>query len=101
MKEKYNRFLAGDGKRISFLMLVIFALALVFIIVVSVTGDRVPDESKHADLSWNEGWTLSDGTELSMPYKENGDTTIKNTLPEGLTRNDSVVFSSGYQPFAY
>ncbi len=81
-------------------MLAIFILALLFFVLIGVMGDRKKTDSHSSDLNWSEGWLLADGTELTLPCadKVNDSLTIHKTLPEGLTDQDSLVFSSGYQP---
>ncbi len=81
-------------------MLVIFISALIFIPIISLTGEKVSSSSVPAELDFSEGWLLSDGTELKLPFadKENDSLTVHKTLPDNLTKQDSIVFSSGYQP---
>ncbi len=81
-------------------MLLIFALSLLFILRIGTTGSSVAADLVPADLLWNDGWLLPDGTELSLPCadKVNDQLTIRKTLPQGLTEQDCLVFSSGYQP---
>lgn len=100
MKRTNDQFRSEIGKKTNQIMLVIFTLALVFILVMGVTGEKTACEHVPADLNWNEGWLLPDGTELTLPYADKGNAsiTIRKTLPQGLTEQDSLVFSSGYQP---
>ncbi len=81
-------------------MLVISVMAIVFILVVGSAGGGKTDGPAIEDFLFNDGWILSDGSELEFPCadKENESITIHKTLPMGLQENDSIVFSSGYQP---
>ncbi len=92
-------FTVGE-KRYNWVMLAIFAVALVFILVTAFTGERTASNAVPEDMNWNSGWLMEDGTELTVPCadKVNDSLTIHKTLPEGLTERDSLVFSSGYQP---
>ncbi len=100
MTGKNNRLLSDNGKKTILTMLIIFILALVFIVVIAFTGKEASFNSAPPDLSWSEGWILDDGSELSLPCADKGNDTltIRKTLPDGLTDQDSLVFSSGYQP---
>ncbi len=100
MTEKDTKLTFRSGETINRAMLIIFALSLIFITVIGIVGDRNGTKPPPAELDWSDGWMLSDGTELSLPCadKKNDSITIKKTLPDGLTAQDSIVFSTGYQP---
>ncbi len=100
MTEKNNKSRSVGERSLNWAMLLIAAIALIFILVVSLTGNRVESNSSSMEFFWGEGWLLEDGSELVLPYadKENESVTVRKTLPNGLTERDSIVFSSGYQP---
>ncbi len=100
MKDTVSRSPSEIGKKTNQVMLGIFILAILFILVIAMTGDRSASSYTQADLNWSEGWILPDGTELSFPCadKVHDSLTVRKTLPQALTAQDSLVFSSGYQP---
>ncbi len=100
MTEKEIQPLSNGGKQINRVMLIIFGMALVFIIVIGFVGKGTSLKYPPADLNWNTGWILPDGSELLLPFadKQNDRIIIKKTLPQELTAQDSMVISSGYQP---
>ncbi len=100
MKETGNQFRSEISKKSNQFMLVIFVMAIVFILAIGSAGGGNSSDAFLEDFNWNEGWILPDGTELSMPCadKVHDSLTIRKTLPQGLTNQDSLVFSSGYQP---
>ncbi len=96
--KKQKKF--SDGAGINLTMLIVFILALVFVLIVGFIGDKNTSEPAPAELDWGSGWIMSDGTSLSLPCadKVNDSLTIRKVLPDNLTDKDCVVFSSGYQP---
>ncbi len=99
MTKKENRSFFKNGKLINRAMLGIFLLSIVFVLVIAFEGSTSIRPTLE-DMNWNDGWLLSDGTELSLPHAEKDEETltIRKTLPDDLTEQDSLVFSSGYQP---
>ncbi len=99
-KKRRGQIALGRELPITGAMLLVFVLALIFVVVVAVTGHRVSAEVTLPDMNFADGWRLPDGTELTLPLadKEHDALTIRKTLPEGLSEQDSLVFSSGYQP---
>ncbi len=100
MAERNKQFLFHSGKAANWAMLIIFVAALIFVLVIGGVGGEASSDTVPLDLTWNEGWIKPDGAVLSLPCadKENDSLTIRNTLPDGLTDQDSLVISSGYQP---
>ncbi len=100
MAQKEKRHSVDSTKLINGAMLTIFAVALLFVLLIGLVGKGAASDSMPAELSWNDGWIKEDGTELSLPCadKVNDSLTVRKTLPQGLTTQDSLVFSSGYQP---
>ncbi len=100
MAKADDLFFKGKGSRIYGAMLILFLLSILFVVVVGIVGEGTVSSRTPADLSWSQGWLREDGTELSLPCadKVSDSITLRKTLPQDLTAQDALVFSTGYQP---
>ncbi len=100
MSKRDKSNLINFVKNPSFIMITIFVLAVVFILVVNFTGNKINNSHEIDDLSYTEGWKLPDQSEITFPYadKSNESITITNVLPNYLSKQHIILFSSGYQP---